>query len=258
MTNHREFFSTEMDAARLTRNGWLAYTGIYVEIAVCWLGWLPGWVMLISMPIFVVRWMLATHELFHLRDERGVDSLTRLMPLLLTPLSLGYPEFLRIHREHHVSMATPQDPEYFQIRGPWWQGMFNAMTAPEQHFWRWIVKHPADRDLYWGAAIRLSLIGAFAIMAGPVFWWYWVSVRMAFGLSYFSFFYLQHRRGDTYGVYRTYLPDWVRYVFSVLFGREAMLATCYHDIHHQYPRVSAFHLPILARMLGKGDAAQVS
>ena len=71
-------------------------------------------------------------------------------------------------------------------------------------------------------------------------------MRLAFGLSYFKFFYALHRRGAEHGVYRVPLPPWGARVFSVLFGREALLATTYHDLHHRYPRVSAYRLPEIA------------
>ena len=72
-------------------------------------------------------------------------------------------------------------------------------------------------------------------------------MRAAFGASYFAFFYALHRRGAEYGVYRVTLPAWGARLFVVLFGREALLATTYHDIHHDHPRISAVHLPELVR-----------
>jgi len=73
--------------------------------------------MVFSAPILVVRWLLSVHELFHLRNDRQVDPITRLLPLILTPFSLGYRELLDIHRRHHRYAATPEDPEYYEIRG---------------------------------------------------------------------------------------------------------------------------------------------
>ena len=73
--------------------------------------------------------------------------------------------------------------------------------------------------------------------------WYWLLVRLAYGLAYFSFFYCLHRRGVEYGVYPIKLAPWQQTLFGLLFGQDALLGTCHHDAHHQQPRVSAYHLP---------------
>ena len=245
-TDHHALFNTDTDARRLRRIGLACYGLLYGHVFVCMAGALPSWTLALSAPILVVRWMLSTHELFHLRRHDEVDIVTRLMPLLLTPFSLGYKEFQAIHRGHHEYMATPQDPEYFQIRGRPLAGFLNALTAPEQAFVRWLAREPVDAELVIGATCRLVLFAALLGLAGPVFVWYWLPTRLAFGASYFAFFYCEHRRGAEYGVYPMRLTAFQRRLFTVLFGREAMLATCYHHTHHHQPRVSAFRLPEVA------------
>lgn len=241
--DYAALFNTDADAARLRRTGLLCYGLLYGHVFVCLVGWLPAWTLVLSSPILVVRWMIATHELFHLRAHDQVDPVTRLMPLLLTPLSLGYKEFLAIHRGHHQHMATPDDPEYFQLRGRPLTGFINALTAPEQAFLQWIRKHPADAELRLGAALRLALFATLVWVGGAVFLWYWLPTRLAFGLAYLVFFYCEHRRGEEYGVYPMRLNPLQRRLLGVLVGREAVLATIHHDAHHRQPRVSAFRLP---------------
>lgn len=241
--HHRSLFNTDADAHRLRRTGLLCYGLLYGHFSTCLAGLLPAWTLALSAPILVVRWMIATHELFHLRRHDQVDPVTRLMPLLLTPLSLGYKEFLTIHQGHHRHMAGPDDPEYFQIRGRPGAGLLNALTAPEQAFLRWLARHPVDPELLVGASLRLLLLGVLAWFGATVFLWYWLPARLAFGLAYFVFFYCVHRRGTDHGVYPLDLSPFQRGAFAFLFGREAMLATCHHDAHHRHPRVSAFHLP---------------
>jgi len=241
------YYNSAADARRLTWTPLLCYVLLYAHFALCLLAWLPIWTFGLSAPILVVRWLLATHELMHLRSAREVDAITRLMPLLLTPLSLGYREFLDIHRGHHRHMATPDDPEYFQIRGSKLQGLLNAMSAPEQAFFRWLRRQGADAELIIGALLRCGLFALLLVLSGWYFLWYWIPVRLAFGSSYFAFFYALHRRGAAYGVYRITLPAWAERLFTLLFGREALLATLYHDIHHAQPRISAFRLPEVAQ-----------
>jgi len=240
-------YNNEADARRLTWTPLLCYALLYGHFALCLMAWLPFWTFCLSAPILVVRWGLAIHELTHLRSEQEVDPVTRLMPLLLTPLSLGYREFLENHRGHHRYMATPDDPEYYQLRGSKLRGFLNAMSAPEQAFWRWLSRKGLDAELIVGASIRCGLFVLLIVLTGWEFLWYWIPVRLAYGASYFAFFYALHRRGAEYGVYRISLPAWASRLFGLLFGREALLATLFHDIHHAQPRISAFHLPEVAQ-----------
>lgn len=249
MSNVTEFaalFNTAPDAKRFERSAGVLLTLLYLHVALTLIGWAPAWSLAISTPILVVRWMFAVHELFHLKSEREVGPLTRLMPLLLTPLSIGYREHLEMHRGHHRHMATPADPEYFQLRGNKFVGFVNALTAPEQAFVRWVAAHGLDRELVAGTLVRLVLFAALAWASGPLFLWYWVPVRLSHATSFFSFFYLLHRRGAEFGVYRTVFPRWAASIYSVLFGRETLLGICYHDLHHQQPRVAATRLPEIA------------
>lgn len=241
--DYRALFNTDADALRLRRTGLLCYGLLYGHVAACLAGLLPAWTLALTTPILVARWMIATHELFHLRRHDQIDPITRLMPLMLTPLSLGYKEFLAIHGGHHRHMATPDDPEYFQIRGNPVTGFLNALTAPEQAFFRWVFRQPADAELLLGASARLLLFCGLAWTGPAVFLWYWLPTRLGFGLAYFVFFYCVHRRGGEFGVYPLRLPAPLRGAFTALVGREAMLATCHHDAHHLHPRVSAFRLP---------------
>lgn len=245
------YFNGDSDARRLTLTPILCLSLLYGHFTAGVLGWVPLWTFCLSAPILVVRWMLATHELMHIRSAGEVDWVTRLMPLLLTPLSLGYREQLEMHRGHHRYMATPQDPEYYQLHGNKLQGLAGALTAPEQAFFRWLGREGMDAELVLGATVRAALFALLAYAAGTAFWWYWIPVRLAFGASYFAFFYALHRRGKEHGVYRVMLPVWFAKLFALLFGREALLATTFHDIHHAQPRISAFHLPTVAQDLPK-------
>ena len=115
--DYTAWFNHDQDARRYTLITLVCYALLYGQFAFGLAGAIPLWTMCLTAPVLVVRWMFAQHELFHLRTAREVDPLTRLLPLMLTPLSLGYKEYLNIHYGHHRHMATQDDPEYFQLRG---------------------------------------------------------------------------------------------------------------------------------------------
>jgi hypothetical protein len=235
-------FGSDADARRLTRASLVCIALIYGNLAAAAAGIVPAWTLACTVPLLVPRWMIAIHELFHLRSEREVDVITRLQVLVFTPLSLGYRENLINHRSHHRHMGTREDAEYYQLRGSRLWGLANAMTAPEQMWFRWVAEHGYDRRLAIETALRCGIFAALAMATGAVFLWYWIPARLAFGTSYFVFFYWLHRKGDAMGVYRLVLPRGIERVVTALYGGDVVEATLHHDVHHAQPRIAAEHL----------------
>lgn len=232
-------FAPDSDAVRLTREGLACTAAIYAHLLAAAAGWVPAWTLALSVPILVPRWMIALHELFHLRSEREVDPVTRFQPLLFTALSLGYRELLANHRTHHRFMVTPEDAEYYQIAGSPLAGLANAFSAPEQMWFRWVAAHGLDRRLAVETALRCALFVSLVAFCGGAFWWYWIPARITFGTSYFVFFYCLHRRGAAMDVYPLPLPAKLVAMLSVLYGRDVVQATVHHDVHHAQPRIAA-------------------
>jgi hypothetical protein len=241
-TRFTALFGGDGDAQRLTASSLFCNAAPYVHLLCAAWSVVPAWTLALSIPILVPRWMIALHELFHLRSEREVDPVTRLMPFLFTFLSIGYRESLANHRSHHRHMATPADPEYYQLRGSKLAGFANAVSAPEQMWVRWVAQHGLDRELARDTAIRLALFVALISVSGSTFLWYWIPARVAFGVSYFSFFYWLHHRRDQFGVYPLAVPPWLARIGTFVWGRDVMEATLHHDAHHAQPRIAAKYL----------------
>ncbi len=235
-------FASDADARRLTRTSLVCVALIYADLLAATLGAVPPWTLAIIVTLLVPRWMIAVHELFHLRSEREVDPVTRLQVLLFTPLSLGYRENLANHRSHHRYMGTPSDAEFYQLRGSRLTGFANALTAPEQMWLRWVLEHGIDTRLAIETAVRFALFAGLVELTGTTFLWYWIPARLAFGTSYFIFFYWLHRQGDAMGVYRLILPRPLVSVLTFLYGKDVVEATLHHDAHHAQPRIAAEHL----------------
>jgi hypothetical protein len=66
--------------------------------------------------------------------------------------------------------------------------------------------------------MRLALVLALIWATGTTFLWYWVPARIAFGLSYFVFFYWLHRRDDAFGVYPLVLPSALARAATLVWG----------------------------------------
>jgi fatty acid desaturase len=236
------YFASDRDARRLTRNSLACIALIYVDLLAAAAGIVPVWTLAILVPLLVPRWMIAIHELFHLRSEREVDPVTRFQLLLFTPLSLGYRENLVNHRTHHRFMGVTGDAELYQLRGSRLSGFINAMTAPEQMWFRWVGERGIDRRLAVETTLRCLLFAGLAAGTGTAFLWYWIPARIAFGTSYFVFFYWLHRRGDDMGVYPVVLPTPLPRILTLLYGQDVVEATVHHDVHHVQPRIAAEHL----------------
>lgn len=244
-------FAPDSDAVRLTRVSHACVGAVYANLLLAAAGVLPGWTLVITVPLLVPRWMIAVHELFHLRSDREVDLLTRLQLLLYTPLSLGYREMLANHRSHHRFMGTPQDAEFYQLRGSPLAGFANAFTAPEQMWFRWVREHGLDAVLVRDTLLRGALFVALAAVSGPVFLWYLVPARLAFAISYFVFFYCLHRRGDAMGVYELVVPAPLARALTLVYGTDVVEATLHHDVHHAQPRIAARDLAAAHELLAR-------
>lgn len=208
------------------------------QIALALLHIIPFWFMAFTMPVLIPRWMIAVHEISHIRQPQQVDVVTQLLPLAFTPFVLGYREYQKIHNGHHKFMCTRDDPEFFQLRGGYINGFLNAMTMPEQAPVRWIVKHGMDIKLVVTMVINAVLFFGLVYLAGWNFLWYWIPVRISNTISNFAFFYMLHRRDVDYGVYSLKLPVFVSWLFAIVVGKDAVNATCYHDVHHSDPRIA--------------------
>ena len=204
---------------------------------------MPGWILMIMMLLLLPRWMIYTHELFHLRGPTQVDFATRLMPLPFTPFALGYDEFRQIHFRHHKHPATRADPDAFHLLGGPWRAAWGALTVPEQAFFRWIRQPHGIRTLSPGFWWRIGIFGACLLVGGWTFLWFWIPLRLVYALGDFSFFYLPHVRDGVPGTYCLKLPRAFQVLAELLYGRTLVRATMFHDRHHLHPSIQARALP---------------
>ena len=239
---HSTFYVTPADGVRLQRTI-LILTGLmYGHFALAAGQFLPFWTLLLTIPILMTRWMLAVHEIFHVCKPPQLDLVTRLLPMAFTPLALGFREFQNIHFRHHQYMCTPDDAEWFQIRGGYLSGFLNAVTSPDQALFRWVACRGIDRQLVGTLILQSTVFFGLIYLTGWNFLWYWIPARISYGVGSFVFFYMLHRRGKNFGVYALQLPAGLARIYALLFGNEALQVTCHHDLHHENPRIAGHAL----------------
>lgn len=243
MTPPPSFHYDERDRITLRRTSaaLLALSLAIYAAAACAL--VPLWLALITIPALLLRQFLVMHELMHVAPPSRVDVLTRLFPVLETPLSLGYRELRRIHLAHHRATATPDDPEWHQIHGPAIRAFLAAMIAPESAFVRSIRVHGMTATLARDLLIRNTMLAIAVLSAPDVFVAYWITLRLTIGASQFAFHHLLHSRHGRYGTFALELPRALTILTTLFVGRRSVLIMSHHDAHHAWPSVRAERLP---------------
>lgn len=199
--------------------------------------------------IMVTRWLIAFHELFHLRSPDQLDFITRLQPIPFAPFNLGYREYREIHKGHHLNTATEKDPDAFHIRGGFVKAFLGSVTIHEQSVVRYISEHGLNRELVVMMLLRLSIFICLLLISPFAFLTWWLVLRVTYIINDFLFFHVVHYRGGQAGTFSLPLPVWLMYPFLLVYGFDVVYATMYHDTHHQHSLVAAKHLPCVTQLI---------
>lgn len=253
MNQHTEsfesYFATERDAHEYQLKMLLSVLLLYACFAAYVFEWLGFWWMAGISSVIATRWMIAFHELFHLKSADQLDWITRLVPIPFSPINLGYREYRQIHFAHHKHTATPADPDAFHILGGFFRAFLGALTQHEQASFRYIMQHGLNRELAISMTLRL-LIFVMLLSLAPVQFLLWAAVlRVTYTINDFVFFHLVHYRFGQPGTFRTPLPAILRWPLILVYGFDVVYATMYHDIHHAQPRIAPRFLPLVAKGL---------
>jgi fatty acid desaturase len=248
----RALYSDDAEARGYIRDGFIYFGLIHVQLVLVLCHQLPAWTLPLVTPVWMARLMIGGHELIHVRKEDQVDLFTRLWPMLMmvTPFSAGFHQYRVLHERHHQYLLTAGDPDVYQIRGSRLSGFFHCLTSPEQTVARWVLERGLDPELAWQIVARSLFFFSVAALCGPLFFWYWVPLRLTYAAALFLFSYLLHRRGPRYGVFRIELGRAGVFLFTLLFGRTGWLAVCNHDLHHLNGNLSPRNLVEAREILG--------
>ena len=244
------------DVRRYTWVSGLCLVAMYLMLAGALAGWLPGWMLPVLIPPVYVRSALHVHELMHVRSERQVPWLHRLMMAVESPLTLGYREHRDIHLRHHRYCVTDADPEFFQIKGGHARAFAAALISPEWMLVDYVRQHGVSRTFAAEAAVRLIAFLLVCSWNPAAFAWYWVSLRLAVGVSQYAFHHVLHQRDGEYGTFALRLPPAIERVLGFVVGAECVHILTQHPAHHVWQVVKPDCLPGVARALqGVGQNA---
>ncbi|MDH5300756.1 MAG: fatty acid desaturase [Gammaproteobacteria bacterium] len=207
------------------------------------------WLCLILLNISLVRWMLAVHELFHHCHSEQLHPLIRSFLIPFSPLNIGYAEYQQLHAGHHAHTASEQDPDAFHIRGGHLRSLLGALRFPEQCSLHYVRQQAGGYRPDAAVLARLSLFVLLAWWGGMAFWIMWLALRINYGIAVWVFFHHLHYRQQQYGTFELPLPMLLQRGLALLYGKPALLATMHHDVHHQWPKAAAWHLPTLRPLL---------
>ena len=247
MPTFNAYYANNSDAIEYQLKIILFTFALYACFAAYLLNWLGLWWMVAIISVLVTRWMIAFHELFHLKKAEELDFITRLAPIPFAPISLGYREYRAIHIAHHQYTATEKDPDAFHILGGSLKAFIGAATQQEQATFRYISAHGLSRELAVMMSIRLLLFIAMFIVSPSAFLVWWLVLRITYIINDFIFFHLVHYRSGVGGTFPLPLPSFIKFPALLIYGIDVVYATMHHEIHHHYSRIAAKHLPLVTK-----------
>lgn len=235
-------YTTQDDAHRYYRESVIELVIIFIGFLAYHLAIIPFWFMAVLLIIAYPRYIIMLHELFHIRKAEAFGFFYRILPVPVTPFTVGYREYVLIHNAHHKGPASEHDLDAFQIRGNRLKSFLGALFSPEIHFFRWIINEEINKEFIIETFVRITMFIGLAILTGVHFLWFWISLKIIYGLASFIFFNLVHYRGGRYGTFETELPIPLMKLAELIWGRVLVHAVMYHNIHHDNVRISAQHL----------------
>lgn len=247
-----KYHATDRDAREYQVKVTLFTLSIFCCYAAYIIGVINVWWMAVLTSVMVTRWMIAFHELLHMRKADELDLLTRLLPIPFAPFNIGYREYRSIHAGHHRHVATDDDPDAFHIQGGHLKALLSAITLHEQQLIRYVSIHGMSHELAIMIIIRLTVFTAMLTLSPSAFLYWWLALRITYIINDFVFFHLVHYRAGKYGTFPIPLHALIRYPLLAIYGIDVVYATMHHDVHHEHPLIAAKYLPRIAQKRSTG------
>ncbi|MDF5738641.1 MULTISPECIES: hypothetical protein [unclassified Nostoc] len=156
---------------------------------------ISSWILFAIVAVTLPRWIISVHELIHVKSDKQINriiSCLAISPIPLSILTLSYPQIGEIHLSHHRTPTTESDPDAYHIRGNLFVVILNALSAPEQSFIRSVQLNGFNFQLGVDLLIKLLILGILIFLGGQKFFWFWLFLRIVYGLGDIVFFRLVH------------------------------------------------------------------
>ena len=253
MKDLSQYFAGEKDA-RLYQLKIITITlAIYVCFALFTLGMVNVWWMIVLSSLLVTHWMITFHELLHLKKPEELDYITRLFLIPFSPFNLGYREYRDIHMRHHLYTATSKDPDAFHILGGSLKAFFGALTQHEQASFRYIRSNGVSLELGIMMFVRFSVFSGLLFISPQEFLLWWTVLRVTYTINDFVFFHFVHYRSGVAGTFSIPLPSFLLYPALLIYGKDVVYGTMYHDTHHEHSMIAARYLRVAAKEINESS-----
>lgn len=240
-----EYIVTDEDASQYIRHCAVAALLLVAGYVLFIAEFISPLVLFAIVAVTLPRWIINVHELFHIRNDKQINGVIRCLgmsPVPLSVLTLSYAEKRKIHLEHHRTPATESDPDSYHIRGNFFVVFINALTAPEQSFIRFLVVNGFNLQLGLHLIIKLLLLGILVGLGGAKFFWFWLSLRIVYGVGDLVFFRLVHHQKGQYGTFEMKISNALSRWAERIFGATVIQATVNHDVHHLHSGIAVRYL----------------
>ena len=240
-----EYIVTDDDASQYLRHYAVAALILVAAYGLFIAEFISSWILFAIVAVTLPRWVISVHELIHVKNDKQINriiSCLAISPIPLSILTLSYPQICEIHLAHHRSPATESDPDAYHIRGNFFVVILNALTVPEQSFIRSLQVNGFNLQLGLDLLIKLLILGILVFLGGEKFFWFWLSMRIVYGLGDIVFFRLVHHQKGKYGTFEIKFSSTIETWGERIFGKTVIQAAINHDVHHQNPGIAVHHL----------------
>jgi fatty acid desaturase len=269
----------QRDPARGVLSLVLQWMAIFAIAALSELFWHPALYLLAALLIGgrQVALMLVVHEGVHntlLKNRRWNDRIAEWFAAW--PILMPYRSYRRIHREHHLYLGTPKDPDFARNRpdrlteASGLAGVvrlllgFEGRQVAVRRFWGPGDPEAEREGFAWRPALRVAaylavVAGAYAfggLRLLALYWlvpllWFLVAMRLKGIAEHFAVPAHSHLNQS-----RTFKPSFLASLLVTPLHAE------YHIEHHLYPGVPHYRLPDLHKELARlpeyADEAHIS
>jgi hypothetical protein len=231
----------------LERAQYLLAFAWHAALLVAWVGHvrgiLPFWVFALFGVSAFIRNFNAMHLLSHRAPWNPHSWVRRVLFFVLAPVSsplgMGWRELTRAHLDHHRAATAREDPDAYLSDGPWWRGLFGALTQSEQGLVRFVLRHGGVLAVIARVAFNVVVLATLYRWGGARGLVAWLAVtRLGNMGAWFTFDWIIHRPWSWDAVGGVSAPAWFRVAWTVAFGAGNREAILHHRVHHARPSVS--------------------